>query len=206
MSLLITFEGVEGCGKSTQSRLLFRRLIKLAVPAVLTHEPGGTALGEKITRTLKWASKLGISPLSELFLFEVSRAQHVQDVIEPALNKGKIVICDRFTDSSTAYQGYGRGLDLKTVRDINLKATQGLTPDLTVLLDVPPEGGLARKKGKPDRFHAENLAFHRRVRDGFLKIAKEEPTRWLIIDGTQSKVKIAGIIWEKASSLLSKQA
>jgi dTMP kinase len=204
MSLFITFEGVEGCGKSTQSRILLRRLIKLAVPAILTHEPGGTPLGEKITRTLKWASKLGISPLAELLLFEVSRAQHIEDVIKPSLKSGKVVICDRFTDSTIAYQGFARGLDLKLISQSNQIAMQGFTPDLTILLDVPAERGLSRKNGKPDRFHAENLAFHRRVRDGFLKIAKEEPKRWFIIDGTQSKEKISGIIWDKISILLSK--
>jgi dTMP kinase len=204
MSLFITFEGVEGCGKSTQSRLLYRRLTKLAIPTILTHEPGGTPLGEKITRTLKWALKLGISPLSELLLFEVSRSQHIVDIIKPALKEDKVVICDRFSDSSIAYQGYGRGLDLKLVRESNNIAMQGVVPNLTILLDVPPERGLLRKKGKPDRFHAENLAFHQRIRQGFLKLAKEEPARWLLVDGTQSKEKIAGIIWDKINNLLSK--
>jgi dTMP kinase len=205
MPLFITFEGVEGCGKSTQSRLLYRRLTKLAIPVLLTHEPGGTALGEKVTRLLKWSKQTGISPLPELFLFEVSRAQHIEEIIRPALKQGKVVICDRFADSSTAYQGYGRGIDLETVRDVNRTTTQGIAPDLTILLDVPVKGSLARKKGKPDRFHAENLAFHRRIHEGFLKLAKEEPARWLVINGTQNKKKIAGIIWEKVSSLLSKQ-
>jgi dTMP kinase len=204
MALFITFEGVEGCGKSTQSRFLYRRLQKLAVPAILTHEPGGTALGEKITRTLKWASQLGISPLAELFLFEVSRAQHIEDVIKPALKAGKTVICDRFTDSSTAYQGYGRGLDLKIISELNRVAMQGISPEITILLDAPAEAGLSRKKGKPDRFHAENLAFHRRVREGFLKLAEADPKRCLVIDGTQSKESISEIIWDKVKRLLPK--
>ena len=203
MSLFITFEGVEGCGKSTQSRLLYRRLVKLAVPALLTHEPGGTLLGEKIAGLLKTAGDTGISPLAELFLFNASRAQHLEEVIRPALREGKIVICDRFADSTTAYQGYGRAIDLDTVLTANRIATQGLTPDLTFLLDVPVEKGLSRKKDRQsDRFHAEKLGFHRRVRQGFLKLAKEEPGRWLIIDGTQSKEKIAAIIWKKVNNLI----
>jgi dTMP kinase len=203
--LFITFEGVEGCGKSTQSRLLYRRLDKLAIPALLTHEPGGTPLGEKITRLLKSAQGINISPLSELLLFNASRAQHLEEIIRSASKEGKVVICDRFTDSTIAYQGYGRGIDLDTVFTVNRIATQGLTPDLTILLDVPVEKGLSRKQGdRPDRFHSEQLNFHRRVRDGFLKLAEEAPGRWLVIDGTQNKEKIAGIIWEKISSLLLK--
>jgi dTMP kinase len=206
MSLFITFEGVEGCGKSTQARLLYYRLVKLAIPALLTHEPGVTALGKKIARLLKRESDTAISPLAELLLFNASRAQHLEGIILPALQEGKIVICDRFADSTTAYQGYGRGINLDTVLATNRMATRGLTPNLTILLDVPVEKGLTRKKDrKNDRFHAENLAFHRRVRQGFLKLASESPGRWLVIDGTQSQEKIAGIIWEKVSNLLPKQ-
>jgi len=202
-SLFITFEGVEGCGKSTQSRRLYRRLQKLAIPALLIHEPGITALGNKITRLLKWAKDINISPLSELMLFNASRAQLVTDVIEPALAEGKMVVCDRYADSTTAYQGYGRGLYLAVVTEVNHIATKGLVPDLTILLDVPAEKGLRRKKDEtPDRFHIEKLDFHRRVREGFLKLAKAEPERWLVIDGTQSEEKIAGIIWEKVTELI----
>jgi dTMP kinase len=202
-SLFITFEGVEGCGKSTQSRLLYRRLEKLPVPALLIHEPGITALGKRITRLLKWVRNIDISPISELLLFNVSRAQLLEEVIRPALKEGKVVVCDRYADSTTAYQGYGRGLDLAAVTAVNTLATQGLTPDLTVWLDVPVTGGLARKKDTaPDRFHAEKLEFHRRVREGYKKLAKAEPERWLVIDGTQSKDVIAGTIWERVSQLL----
>jgi dTMP kinase len=205
MSLFITFEGVEGCGKSTQSRLLYRRLQKLAIPALLTHEPGITALGKGITRLLKWSKDISISPLAELLLFNTSRAQLLEEVIRPALKEGKVVICDRYADSTTAYQGYGRGLDLAAVAAVNRLGTQGLTPDLTILLDVPVEGGLARKNDTaPDRFHAEKLDFHRRVRDGYLKLAKAEPERWVVIDGTQSKEAIAGIIWQRVSKMLPK--
>jgi dTMP kinase len=203
-SLFITFEGVEGCGKSTQSRLFYARLQKLAIPSLLIHEPGVTALGKKITNLLKWSKDINISPLSELFLFNASRSQLIKELVLPSLEEGKVVVCDRYADSTIAYQGYGRGLDISIVSTANRIATQGLTPDLTILLDVPVEKGLDRKEDTPsDRFHAEKLDFHRRVRDGFLKLAKTEPARWLVIDGTQSKEAIAGIIWEKASKLIS---
>jgi dTMP kinase len=203
-SFFITFEGVEGCGKSTQSRRLYSRLQKLAVPSQLIHEPGITALGKKITHLLKWLKDINISPLSELLLFNASRAQLLVEVIHPALKEGKVVICDRYADSTTAYQGYGRGLDLDTVAAANRIGTQGLTPDLTILLDIPVEKGLRRKEDTaPDRFHEENLNFHRRVRQGFLKIAASEPERWLVIDGTKNKEMIEGIIWQRVSKLIA---
>jgi len=203
VGLFITFEGGEGCGKSTQSRLLYNRLKKLAVPVVLTHEPGVTDLGRKITRLLKYSQNIAISPLAELLLFNASRAQLLEEVINPALKKGTVVVCDRFTDSTIAYQGYGRGLDLALVNGVDQSATRGLQPDLTILLDLNVETGLARKKEqKADRFQAENLAFHRRIRHGYLELAKAEPKRWLKIDATQSKEDIAGIIWQKVSKLL----
>ena len=142
MSLFITFEGGEGSGKSVQARVLYRRLSRLAIPAVSTHEPGVTQLGKKITRWLKWEHDLQISPVAELLLFNTSRAQLVAEVIRPNLENGKVVICDRFADSTTAYQGYGRGLDLQIVRTTNDAVTQGLRPDLTVLLDIAVEAGL----------------------------------------------------------------
>ena len=206
MSPFITFEGGEGCGKSLQARALYRKLNKLAIPATLTHEPGGTPLGEKIARWLKWAKGEELSPVTELLLFNASRSLLVNEVIKPNLKGGKVVICDRFTDSTTAYQSYGRGLDLKTVKQINDTATRGLKPHLTILLDISPEEGLTRKsKQKQDRFEQENLIFHRKVRKGYLALAKAEPKRWLIIDATQSKEKIAQIIWEKISRLLPRQ-
>lgn len=206
MALFITFEGGEGSGKSVQSKGLYRRLDKLAVPALLTHEPGGTVLGEKLTRLLKWARDTGISPLTELLMFNASRSQLVAEVIRPALKAGKVVICDRYTDSTIAYQHCGRGLDLKLVKTINEGAAGGLAPSLTILLDVSPETGLTRKGNKkPDRFEQEDIAFHRRVRDGYLKLAADEPRRWLVIDASQPKEKIAGIIWQRVSRLLSSQ-
>ena len=205
-SLLITFEGGEGCGKSTQARALYRRLLKLAIPAVLTHEPGVTPVGKRLSRCLKWAQGTEISPLTELMLFNASRAQLVSELIQPSLKAGKVVICDRFADSTTAYQGYGRGLDLATVKAVNNIATQGISPHLTILLDIPVEAGLARKGAKrQDRFEQEDIAFHRRVREGYLKLAADEPQRWLVVDATQSKTKIAGIIWKQVEQLLAEQ-
>ena len=205
MSLFITFEGGEGCGKSSQARALYRRLSQLAIPALLTHEPGGTAVSKKIGRWLKW-ERTNISPLTELLLFNASRAQLVAEVIQPNLENGKIVICDRYTDSTTAYQSYGRGLDLATVKAINNAATQGLEPDLTVLLDIPAETGLARKSAKKqDRFEREAIAFHQRVRDGYLKLAANDPERWLVVDATLPQAKVTEIVWEKVKRLISEQ-
>jgi len=206
MSLFITFEGGEGCGKSVQARVLYKRLSQLVIPVVLTHEPGGTSLGKKLAHRLKWAQDTSISPLAELLLFNTSRAQLVDEVIRPNLEKGKVVICDRYADSTTAYQSYGRGLDLEMVKAINNAATQGLKPDLTVLLDISAEKGLARKtKKRQDRFEREDIAFHQRVREGYLKLAASEPGRWLVVDASQSKAKIGQIIWQKVSQLLSKE-
>ena len=206
MALFITFEGGEGSGKSVQARALYRRLSRLTVPALLTHEPGGTPCGNKIGRWLKWAEVKDISPLTELLLFNASRAQLVSEVIRPNLEKGKFVICDRYADSTTAYQSYGRGLGLEMVKAINNAATQGLKPDLIVLLDIPVEEGLARKRvKKQDRFEQEDTAFHQRVRGGYLKLAANDPQRWLVVDASQSKAKIREIIWQRVSQLLSSQ-
>lgn len=203
MALFITFEGGEGSGKTFQARALCRRLAKLDIPVLLTHEPGGTLIGERLARWLKRAQNIGINPHTELLMFNASRSQLVADVIRPALNDGKVVICDRYTDSTIAYQSYGRALELSVVESINNLATQGLTPGLTVMLDLPVEEGLARKKdSRRDRFERENLAFHIRVREGYLRMAADEPQRWLVIDASQSKVKIKQIIWQRVSQLL----
>ncbi|MBN1693262.1 MAG: dTMP kinase [Dehalococcoidales bacterium] len=205
MSHFITLEGGEGCGKSTQARLLYQRLKKLAVPVILIHEPGVTALGKRVTRLLKWSQDIKISPLAELLLFNVSRAQLVEEVIKPNLEQGINIICDRYSDSTTAYQGYGRRLDLQDVKKVNSIAMQGLVPELTILLDMPVGKGLERKnKIKPDRFQKQSQAFHERVREGFIELAVAEPERWLVIDATKSKETIAGIIWERVSKLVKK--
>ena len=206
MALFITFEGGEGSGKSVQAKVLYRTLSQLTVPVILTREPGGTPLGKKISYRLKWAKDTDILPPTELLLFNASRAQLVSEVIRPNLEKGKFVICDRYADSTTAYQSYGRGLGLEMVKAINNAATQGLKPDLIVLLDIPVEEGLARKRvKKQDRFEQEDIAFHQRVREGYLKLAANDPQRWVVVDASQSKAKIREIIWQRVSQLLSRQ-
>lgn len=203
MGLFITFEGGEGCGKSTQSRLLLKKFEQQNVPVVLTHEPGGTALGNELRRTLKRKRGSSISPQAELFLLAASRAQLVAELIRPALEEGKVVLCDRFTHSTMVYQGYGRGLDFTAIKMVNNMATRNLNPDLIILLDISPEQGLARKRSLKDRFELEDLSFHRRVREGYLKMAAAEPDRWLVIDASLPKGKIAEIIWDRVSRLLS---
>jgi dTMP kinase len=202
LGLFITFEGGEGCGKSTQSRLLLKRLEQQNVPVVLTHEPGGTVLGNELRKTLKRKGDSSISPQAELFLLAASRAQLVAELIRPALEEGKVVLCDRFTHSTMVYQGYGRGLDFTAIKMVNNMATRYLNPDLIILLDIPPEQGLARKRSLKDRFELEDLSFHQRVREGYLKMAAAEPDRWLVIDASLPKGKIAEIIRDRVSQLL----
>ena len=204
MGLFITFEGGEGCGKSTQANALYRNLRRKNLPAVLTHEPGGTTLGEQIGKMLKRKTE-NIHPQTELFLFAASRAQLVADVIQPALKEGGIVICDRFSHSTTAYQGYGRELDLATVQMVNNLATQDVKPNIVIFLNLSPEEGLARRGKLLDRFELQELSFHRRVRQGYLKMAAEEPDRWLVIDATLPRKKISEIIWEKVNHLLAEK-
>ena len=202
MGLFITFEGGEGCGKSTQSRLLLKKLEQQNVPVVLTHEPGGTTLGNELRKTLKRKRDSSISSQAELFLLAASRAQLVTEVIRPALEAGKVVVCDRFTHSTMVYQGYGRGLDFTAIKMVNNMATGNLNPDLIIFLDISPEQGLARKQSLKDRFELEDLSFHRRVREGYLKMAAAEPDRWLVIDASLPKRKIAEIIRDRVSQLL----
>jgi len=202
LRLFITFEGGEGCGKSTQAGILWRKLYQENVPAILTHEPGGTALGNEIRRLLKKRQGSLISPQAELFLFAACRGQLLAEVIHPALAEGRVVVCDRFAHSTLAYQGYGRGLDSTVIETINNLATQNLKPDLTILLDTPPEQALARKRSLKDRFELEDLSFHRRVREGYLKTAATDPDHWLVIDASLPKRRIAEIIWEQVSRLL----
>lgn len=206
MSLFITFEGGEGCGKSVQTKTLYDRLCQSNIPAVLTYEPGGTPLGDEISRWLKWHEESGITPLTELFLFNASRSQLVDNIIIPSLEKGKVVICDRFADSTTVYQGYGRGLDIAMTRSVNCTATHGLIPNLTILLDLPPDEGFTRKKSdKYDRFEREEMTFHQKIRQGYLELASAEPQRWFVVDAAQDKAKIADIIWQRVSKLLPRR-
>jgi dTMP kinase len=201
LSLFITFEGGEGCGKTTQARALFRKLSRSGYPVLLIKEPGSTPLGQGLARWLKNAAAT-IDPVSELFLFAAARARLVSQVIGPALEKGEIVISDRFADSTAAYQGYGRGLDLSFVNAVNHAATGGLRPNLIILLDMEVEAGLGRKRSKQDRFEREEIAFHRRVREGYLKLAAADPGRWLVLNATLPQKEVQKLIWERVKQLL----
>ncbi|MEW6686695.1 MAG: dTMP kinase [Candidatus Edwardsbacteria bacterium] len=181
--LFITFEGIEGSGKTTQAKRLFYFLKRQGLSCVFTREPGGGKISEKIRRILLEPQNSQMCALTELFLYEASRAQHVQDIIRPALKTGKIVLCDRFADASLAYQGKGRGLNLNLIKELNQLAMNGLKPDLTFLIDLPAEKGLRRINHKKDRIEREKEKFHQRVRLGYLRLAKQEPERIKVLDG-----------------------
>ena len=203
LALFVSFEGGEGCGKSTQAKALYKQASATGIPVVLSHEPGGTPLGSQLRRLLKYRRQIEISPLAELLLINASRAQLVGDVICPNLARGTMVICDRYADSTLAYQGYGRGINLDVIQVVNSTATQGLFPDLVVLLDIPAEVGLARRNlARLDRFEGEEMAFHQRVREGYLKIASADPQRWLVVDATLPRGKIRSKVWERVEGLL----
>lgn len=192
----ITFEGPEGAGKSTQVTRLATRLSEAGSPHLLTREPGGTPLGTRV-RDVLLDPALSIDPLPEFLLYSASRAQLVTDVIRPALLRGEVVVCDRYFDSSLAYQGAGRGLPGALLRELTREVTGGLTPDLTVLLDLDPAVGLHRAaaRGQPDRLEQADLAFHTRVRQGFLALAAAEPARFLVLDAARTTDDLADAIW-----------
>ncbi|MGY1855117.1 dTMP kinase [Modestobacter sp. SYSU DS0290] len=202
--VLIAFEGGEGAGKSTQVRRLHEWLTEEGLGARTTLEPGGTPSGGRIRSILLDPASSGLSPRSEALLYAADRAQHVHDVLRPALDAGEVVITDRFVDSSLAYQGAGRTIPMDDVRSISRWATQGLQPDLTVLLDLPPEIGLARARGRAaaDRMESESLEFHQRVRQTFLALAEAEPDRYLVLDARQSPDELAAAIRRRVSVLL----
>ncbi len=192
----ITIEGGEGVGKSTQARLLAERLRAAGVTVLEVREPGGTPTGDRIRAILLDAPGFTISPRAELLLYEAARAELTATVIAPALERGETVVCDRFFDSSTAYQGYGRRLGPDMVRELNLVATGGLRPDLTILLDLETEEALRRAtQGGPDRIEAESLGFHRAVIEGFDEIAEAEPLRVVRIDAAGTVDEVAEAIW-----------
>ena len=184
MSLFVTFEGAEGSGKSTQVELLARQLSDLGYDVVTTREPGGTALGEAL-RAIVLGSEVEVSAEAEVYLMTAARAEHIRRVIRPALSAGAVVLCDRFVDSTLAYQGAGRGLPVDELRRVQSLAIGDVWPDLTVLLDVPPEVGLARRVsgGGTNRIDREGSAFHRRVAEWFRAEAGRDPTRWIVVDG-----------------------
>jgi dTMP kinase len=176
----ITFEGSEGCGKSTQSKLLYNYLRKEGYAAVYLREPGGVKISERIREVLL-APKNHMSPICEMLLYMAARAQVVAEIIKPALVRGKIVVCDRFLDSTIAYQGYGLGMDINLIKDLGNFVTGGLTPDLTILLDLPVREGLKYRHLKKDRIEQRSLLYHGRVRKGYLKLAAGEPKRIKIV-------------------------
>lgn len=191
--VLVTFEGIEGSGKSTQMALTRTYLEEEGHPCLVTREPGGTPLGEEIRNCLLHKGELRIDPLAELFLIEADRTQHVAEVIKPALEEGHMVLCDRFTDATLAYQGYGRGVDRGLIEEMNRRATGGLIPRCTILLDCSVEVGMERAQGE-DRFEREDHHFHQRVRDGYLRIAQQEPQRVQVISAEDTEGMIQGKI------------
>lgn len=184
--MFISFEGGEGAGKSTLIQKIYEHLLSLGKPVLLTRAPGGTMTGELIRHLLLHHDEKDISSRSELFLFLADRAQHVQEVILPALQNKKIVLCDRFNDSTVAYQGGARGFDPDWVTKLCLFATQDLQPDLTLYLDIDPQEGLSRVKRSKDRIEKENISFHNKIRSAYLAIAKKEPKRFHVLDGSKA--------------------
>lgn len=196
MALFVTVEGIEGSGKSTLVRALATRLEHRGLDVLTTREPGDTPLGQSIRALLLDAHGDPPTPLAELFLYLADRHQHVERVIRPALAAGRLVLCDRFSDSTVAYQGHGRQLGPDTVRQLDDVARAGIRPDLTILCDCPPEIGLARAAGRTgarDRLEREPLAFHERVRAGFLALAAAEPDRHVLIDTTADRELVADL-------------
>jgi dTMP kinase len=195
----ITFEGGEGSGKSTQTQLLAAHLKAAGYEVLSLREPGGTVLGEELRKLLLHHKGEAVSVEAELLMFLAARAELVSRVIRPALDAGSVVICDRFSDSTIAYQGYGRGIDPETIRILNRWATGGLVPDLTVLLDVSVDVGRQRKHGDDDVFIREAESFHTRVREGYHFLAAREPDRWLVLDGTLPPEEIAQAVRQRVA-------
>jgi dTMP kinase len=193
----IVFEGGEACGKSTQAARLATRL-----GAVLTREPGGTSVGERVREVLLDTGTVDLSDRAEALLMAAARAQHVEEIVRPALASGRIVVSDRYADSSLAYQGYGRGLPLDEVRSLSEWATSGLWPDVVVLLDVPDDVARARLKTR-DRFESEDDGFHARVADGFRALAAAAPDRWVVVDGVGPPDEVEQRVWDAVSAKLS---
>ena len=191
----IAFEGPEGAGKTTQIGRLAEKLAGRGLAPLITREPGGTPAADAI-RQVVLEPAFTIGPLAEFLLYSASRAQHVDEVVRPALERGRIVISDRFAGASVAYQGYGRGLELPFVKSLTERVTSGLRPDLTLLLDLEPEAGLARVagRGQKDRLERADLSFHRRVRQGFLEQARGDES-WVVLDASLDEAALAGRVW-----------
>ena len=208
--VFVTFEGMEGCGKSTQVKRLARRLRGLGIPVVVTLEPGGTRIGRNIRRVLLDARNKALTPLAELMLYAADRAQHVAEIIQPALRAGKWVVCDRFADATVVYQGMARGQDMALVKRLNELVTRRIRPHITFLLDCPVELGLQRAlkrnlKGPhqgQDRFEKEKISFHRKVRNAYLEVARKEPKRFVVVDGMLPREGVERQIFEKLQPYL----
>jgi dTMP kinase len=200
----ITFEGSEGSGKSTQSKLLYQYLKRKGFKVICLREPGGTKIGEKIRNILLDHKNHALTPNCEMLLYMAARAQVVSEVIKPALKKGKIVICDRFLDSTITYQGYGLGIDIQLIKLIGKFVTQGIKPDLTILLDLPLKKGLKHRKESQDRIEKRSLAYHSRVRNGYMKLAHLEPQRIKIVKVNRDKNKTQSQIRKITDKFLAK--
>ena len=203
-SLFITFEGIEGSGKSVQVGLLGSKLRESGHDIVVTREPGGTRIGEEVRQITHDPQNVDLTAVAEAYLMAACRAQHVREIIKPSLDAGKIVLCDRFLDSSLAYQGYGRELGEETILNLNQLAIDAVSPTLTIYLDVPVDVGLERRKNdtKMDRLDLQQPDFYERVRKGYLKLAKKNSARITIIDGAKSIEEVAKEIWTMVESLL----
>lgn len=205
--MFITLEGPEGSGKSTQITRLAKRLEDLGYPVITTREPGGTSIGDQIRHVLVRMENKELHPRTEILLFLAARAQLVEQLIKPALQDGKIILCDRYGDSTLAYQGYGHGLDLEKLRQMLDFATDHLKPDLTILLDLDVKMGLMRKKAEDEwnRLDAYEVLFHERVREGYQKLASEEPERWRIVDASQGIDAVQDDLYRIVLDALHKQ-
>ncbi len=210
MGAFVTLEGPDGAGKSVQARLLADRLAANGKEVVLTREPGGTELGERVREILLEAAPQTHDAASDAFLFNAARAQLVRRVIRPALERGAVVVCDRFADSTLAYQGYGGGVPLEDLRELAQLATQDLVPNRTVLLDLPVEVGLARRRGgaaaELTRFETDedhDAEFHSRVRAGFLELAEQDRDRWRVVDASGAQARVADAVWAAVSDLFA---
>jgi dTMP kinase len=200
--MFITFEGIEGSGKSTQIVLLANHLKSAGIRMVHTREPGGTSIGDQVRKILLDPKNSVLDPTAELLLYAASRAQHLKELIRPHLAAGAVVLCDRFADATLAYQGYGRGLDIGVIRTLDRIVCAGLTPDLTIVLDIDAAAGVSRARGRNNsrgleaeaRFENEEIVFHERVRQGYLTLAGQEPNRFKIVDASSSVDAIQGEI------------
>jgi len=212
MSCLITFEGPDGSGKTTQIQALYDGLVHDGYPVLLVREPGGTSIGDQIRTTLHDPNNTDMLSNTEALLYSASRAQLVGQTIRPALEAATVVLCDRYAESTLAYQGYGHGLDLELLRAITVFVTGGLQPDLIIYLDIDAEEALERKRDafragecEWNRMDQMELAFHRRVRAGYLQMASEEPTQWFVLDATRSIASTQDAIRERVKRLLTKK-